>query len=91
MKRASVFLLLVFSLVACSIPPDNPVTREQLMRTQIYNKYVIEESPEQVLNVLNREGEVILEGKRNIPGRNILVHVKLLATSEGIEISEYER
>jgi len=91
MKRTTVLLLLGFSLVACSLPPDNPVTRDQLMRTHIYNKYVIEESPEQVLNVLNREGEVILEGKRNIPGKEILVHVKLLATSEGIEVSEYER
>ena len=91
MKRASVLLLLVFLLSACSIPPDSPVTREQLMRTHIYSKYVIEESPEQVINVLNREGEVILEGRRNIPGKTILVHVKLLATSESIEISEYER
>lgn len=91
MKRISVLLLLAFSLVGCSLPPDIPVTRDQLMRTRIYSFYVIEESPEQVINVLNREGEVILEGRRNIPGKNILVHVKLLATSEGIEISEYER
>jgi len=83
--------ILLPMLVACSLPPERPVTRNELMRTPVYQKYVIQESPEEVVNALNRDGEVILESKRNIPGKNIPVHVKILATSEGLEVLEYER
>jgi uncharacterized protein YcfL len=83
--------ILLLMLAACSLPPETPVTRNELMRTPVYHKYVIQESPEEVVNALNRDGEVILESKRNIPGKNIPVHVKILATSEGLEVLEYER
>lgn len=92
MKRLLLLgLLLPLLLLACSIPPDKPVTRDELMKTRIYNAYVIEESPEQVLNALNANGEVVLQTKRNIPGKNYLVHLKLLATSDGIEVVDYDR
>ena len=83
--------LLLLILAACSLPPENPVTRDELMRTTVYRKYVIQESPEEIVNALNKHGEVILESKRNIPNKNIPVHVKILATSEGLEVLEYER
>jgi len=89
--RTLLLLLLPLALLACSIPPDKPVTREQLMQTRIYNTYIIEESPEQVLNALNTNGEVVLESKRNVPGKDYPVHLKLLATSEGIEVVDYDR
>lgn len=78
-------------LAACALPPDKPVTREELMKTRIYQTFVITESPEQVLDLLNSYGEAILEAKRNIPGKDYPVHVKLLATSEGIEVVDYDR
>ncbi|TYO99628.1 hypothetical protein EDC39_102151 [Geothermobacter ehrlichii] len=78
-------------LVACSLPPDKPVTRQELMATRIYNYYIIEESPEMILNALNRDGEVVIATKRNIPGKNYPVHLKLLATAEGIEVVDYDR
>jgi hypothetical protein len=85
-------LLLVTSLLAsCSLPPVNPVTRVELMKTRIYNKFIIEESPEELLYALNTRGEVIIEGKRNIPGRDFPVYVKLLATSGGVHLLEYDR
>ncbi|WP_432822412.1 hypothetical protein [Trichloromonas sp.] len=84
-------LILLLMLAACSLPPESPVTRNDLMRTMVYKRYVIQESPEEVINALNRDGEVIMESKRNIPGKNIPVHVKILATSEGLEVLEYER
>lgn len=83
--------LLAVACTACSLAPENPVTREQLLRTGIYRKFIIEESPEQVLNALNADGEVILAAKRNVPGKNYLVHVKLLATSDGLEVLDYDR
>ena len=92
MKRfLFIFLLVMFLLSACALPPEKPVTREELMRTGIYQKFVIEDSPEQVLNMLNTFGEAILKGKRNVPGKEYLVDIKLLATAEGIEVLDYDR
>ncbi len=84
-------LLIVFLISACALPPDKPVTREDLMRTGIYQKFIIEESPEQVLNMLNTYGEAILKGKRNVPNKDYLVDIKILATAEGLDVLDYDR
>ena len=76
---------------ACALPPDKPVTRDDLMKTRIYQMFIITESPEQVLDLLNTHGEAILLAKRNIPGKDYPVHLKLLATAEGIEVMDYDR
>lgn len=92
MKRVLLFLLLPSLLLAgCSLAPEMPVTRKDLMSTGIYKKYIIEESPEELLYSLNTRGEVVVEGKRNIPNREFNVYVKLLATSEGVHVLEYDR
>ncbi|KIH75883.1 hypothetical protein GFER_14580 [Geoalkalibacter ferrihydriticus DSM 17813] len=85
MLPALVFFTLVLS--GCSLPPENPLSRQDLARTNIYRLYQIEESPEAVLNALNRQGEVVLEGHY----RQRPVYIKLLSTSEGIEVSHYNR
>lgn len=79
--------LAVYLLAACSLPPERPLTRRDLSRTNAYRLYTIEESPEAVLNALNREGEVVLEGSY----RNRPVLIKFLATPEGIVVSHYNR
>ncbi len=80
-------VLAVLVLAACSLPPERPLTRRDLVRTNAYRLYTIEESPEAVLNALNREGEVVLEGfYRQKP-----VLIKFLATPEGIEVTHYNR
>lgn len=92
MKRFILSVLLIASmLTSCALPPETPVTRQQLMRTGIYQKYIIEDSPEQVLDMLNTYGEAILKGKRNIPGKNFPVDLKLLAIPGEVEIIEYDR
>ncbi len=78
-------------LISCSLPPLEPVTRAELMKTRVFNKYIIDESPEELLYALNTRGEVIIEGKRNIPGKDYPIFVKLMATSDGIHINEYDR
>ncbi len=83
--------LVVFLLSSCSLPPIQPVTRMELMKTRIYNKYIIEESPEELLYALNTRGEVIVEGKRNVPGMELPIYVKMMATTDGIHINEYDR
>jgi hypothetical protein len=84
-------ILASFLLISCSLPPIEPVTRVELMKTRIYNKYIIDESPEELLYALNTRGEIIVEGKRNIPGKDFPVYVKLMATTDGVYVNEYDR
>ena len=91
-RTLTVTLLLLLTLLAgCSLAPEQPVTRAELMRTNIYNRFVVEESPEELLYALNTRGEVVVESKRNIPGREFNIYLKLLATADGIEVLEYDR
>lgn len=95
MKRTVVvvftFVLVSMLLISCSLPPVHPVTRIELMKTRIYNRFIIDESPEELLYALNTRGEVVIPGKRNIPGKEFPVYVKLLATTEGVKVLEYDR
>ena len=84
-------VLIAVLLSSCSLPPLKPVTRIDLMKTRIYNKYIIDESPEDLLYALNTRGEVVVESNRNIPGRDFPVFVKLLATADGVHVLEYDR
>jgi len=34
---------------------------------------------------------VIIDSRRHVPGKDISVHVKILAASEGVDVLEYER
>lgn len=81
----------LFFLISCSLPPVKPVTRKELMKTRIYNRFIIDESPEELLYALNTRGEIIVEGKRNIPGRDFPIYLKLLATTDGIHVLDYDR
>ncbi len=63
------------------------MTRKQLLNSGVYRAFQIEESPEEILNALNMEGEVVvkaMEGKYP-------VFVKFMATDEGLKISSYGR
>jgi uncharacterized protein YcfL len=92
MKRTVLSLLLISLLLAgCSLAPEVPVTRRDLMSTGIYQKYILEESPEELLYSLNTRGEVVVEGRRNIPNREFNVYIKLLATASGVHVLEYDR
>lgn len=92
MKRALTLLLLsLFLFAGCSLAPEKPISRAELMRTGIYTKYLVEESPEELLYALNTRGEVVVESKRNIPNRDFNIYLKLLATADGIEVLEYDR
>lgn len=86
MRKLTIFVL-CFLLLACSLPPEKIVTRKILLGTGVYNKFTIEESPEQILNALNMEGEVVvkaLEGSHS-------VYLKILATADGLLVSSYDR
>ncbi len=84
-------VLAIVLLISCSLPPVQPVTRKDLMKTRVYDRFIIDESPEELLYALNTRGEVVVEGKRNIPGQDFPVFVKLLATTEGVHVLEDDR
>jgi hypothetical protein len=91
MRILAVALLSLTLLAGCSLAPEQPVTREALMKTKIYNRYIIDESPEELLYALNTRGEVVIESKRPIPGGAVDIYLKLLATADSLEVLEYER
>lgn len=92
MLRTVVVVLLTLALLAgCSLAPERPVTRQELMKTNIYNRFIVEESPEELLYALNTRGEVVVESRRNIPGKEFDIYLKLLATADGLEVLEYDR
>lgn len=79
--------LVVLCLAGCSLPPEKPVSKDELYGTGIYNFYTIRESPESVLAALNREGEVILDAKY----RDRPVYIKILALSSGLQVHVIEK
>ncbi len=88
MKVRYCLLITLLALIsACALPPEHPVTKEQLYQTQVYTYYTIKDSPESVLTAINKEGEVVLEAKY----KDIPVYIKILATSSGLKISVFER
>ena len=89
MKRIAVVacLLAVWSFTACSLPPEKPVTKDELYRSGLYSNFSIKESPESVLAALNREGEVVLEA--TYKGKEY--YLKVLATSQGLKMHVLEK
>lgn len=71
----------------CSLPPEKPVTKEELFKTGIYTYYTLKDSPESVLAALNRDGEVVLEGKY----RDRSVFIKLMAMPTGVQVHVFEK
>lgn len=76
------FLFTLVAVSGCSLPPEKPVSKDELYATGIYNYYTVRESPESVLAALNREGEVILDAKY----RDRPVYIKILALSSGLQV-----
>lgn len=82
MRRLSVSLLLCTLLAACSLPPEKPVTKGELLKTGLYRNFRIKESPESVLAAINRDGEVVLDAVYK--GKPLFV--KIMATNKGLEL-----
>lgn len=90
-RRSLLFVLLGLLAAGCSLTPEKPVTREALMKTRIYSDFTIIESPDEVLEELNKTGEVVIEAKRTVRGKEYPIHIKILATSDGLEVLDYDR
>ena len=85
--RRLVLYGLLLSALGCSLPPEVPVTREDLFRTGIYSYYTIKQSPESVLAALNRDGEVVIDA--TLKGQSL--YVRLMVLESGIQVFAYEK
>lgn len=85
---AAVFFFIALFVTGCSIAPERSVTRQELYKTNIFSDFTIKDSPESVLATLNREGEVVLEGKTRFGDEYF---VKILATKSGLKIRLYAK
>jgi hypothetical protein len=82
-------LCVLLALVAgCSLAPEKPVTKRDLFSAAIYSDYSIKDSPESVLAALNRDGEVVVEGKSKW-GKDY--YLKILATPKGLKVRTYPK
>jgi hypothetical protein len=90
MRPSSIVISCIVAILisACSITPEKPVTRQELYKTNVFSEFTIKDSPESVLATLNREGEVVLEGKTKF-GEEYFV--KILATNSGLKIRLYAK
>nr|WP_226048181.1 hypothetical protein [Geobacter anodireducens] len=86
-RIAAAVFVLFFAVAGCSLPPERPVTKDELYGTGVYSFYQIKESPESVLAALNREGEVILDARY----RDRPVYIKILALSSGLQVHVIDR
>lgn len=85
---AALFFSILIFASACSVTPEKPITRKELYKTNVFSEFVIKDSPESVLATLNREGEVVLEGRSRF-GEEYFI--KILATNVGLKIRLYAK
>jgi len=85
---ASILLCILLVATGCSLAPEKPVTRNELYKTNVFSEFAIKDSPESVLATLNREGEVVLEGKSRYGDEYF---IKILATNSGLRIRLYAK
>lgn len=83
--KAFILAIMLMVPIGCSLPPERPVAESELM--PLFKAFEFEESPEEVLAVLNKEGEVTIAGKY----RGRPYWIKVLATSRGLVIEYYPR
>jgi len=87
-ELAFICFLVLIIVSGCSMPPEKPVTRHELYKTNIFSEFVIKDSPQSVLATLNRDGEAVLEGRSRY-GEEF--YIKILATNTGLKIRLYAK
>lgn len=81
------YLPIFLILLACSTAPIRPSTIFELEALKLEKYFKIDNSLEEILGHINREGEVIIEAvsKRRRGVKAKLYYIKIMATPEGLE------
>jgi len=82
MRKVLIFCLVsaVLLVGGCSLPPEVPIKKADLYKTNLYNFFTINDSPESVVAALNKEGEVVLPG--HYKDRPVYIKIMVMSTGE---------
>ncbi len=86
--RMTVTSALILSLASCSMPPTRTVTVEEFRRLKLTTFFDIENSPEEIVEHLNRDGEVVFEG-RSREGAGKSYYIRVMATPDGLRFRTF--
>ena len=91
--RNLTYLVLLLTLFACSTTPVRPATMNDLEGLRLNKYFKIDNSLEEILEHVNREGEVVIEAlskkRRGIKAKPY--YIKIMATSGGLETQLFPR
>lgn len=86
-------LSLILILFACSTAPLKQATMDELKGLKLNRYFTIDNSLEEILEHINRTGEVIIEAtskkKRGVKAKPY--YIKIMATSIGLETNLFPR
>lgn len=77
----------MLAAAGCSLPPEVAITKELIDSYKLYDRFVIEESPDILIYALNKHGEAVIRAT----WRNTPVYIKIFATSHGLIWYVYPR
>ncbi len=80
--------MLLFFVAACSLPPTRKVSMLEFKKLKLNSFFVLENKPEQILEILNKEGEVIIPGRAKNRSRQAY-YIRILATQSGPVVSTF--
>ena len=85
-----IFALSIIFIFSCSLPPERPITLVELKRLKIKQVFRCENSLEEVLKYLNKDGVVVFEcmSKRR-PVEPY--YIKIMATSTGPHVMAFPK
>jgi len=86
--RLLILVALFVAIAGCSLPPERPYTRQDIYKTNIFSYFDIKESPDSVLALLNRDGEVVLEG---VDKKNKSYFIKLISSGKELKATYTEK
>ena len=91
--RNLIYLVLLLTLFACSTAPVRPSTMNDLEGLRLNKYFKVDNSLEEILEHINREGEVVIEAtskkRRGVKAKPY--YIKIMATSGGLETQLFPR
>ncbi len=82
-----IVLLLVISFFSCSLAPKKKITIEQLKGSYDIAPYIIESDMKDVLELLNKQGEVVVLAK----SYGTPVYLQIFYGRDGLTVRQYNK
>ena len=85
---AGLSVLYLLFISACSMPPTRKVSMLEFKKLKLSSFFILENKPEQILEELNKNGEVILPARAKNRSRDPY-YIRILATPSGPVVSRF--